>query len=207
MPGQADVGVSGETALLEVARGCVQGQGDAREASADHVVFAGPRQAQGDVRFASGEADDACLHPDYLISEHPDASARFARFDRPAAFYSFTDDAFGPRGSVEALLARLPRANVDHRRVDPGEVGKGPIGHFGFFRARFREPLWREALVFLSDLFEGRSPSRLAARATRFAFELREEEIIADLRHCRGLEGSGRAPLEQDGPDAARRLR
>ncbi len=132
-----------------------------------------------------------CTHPDYLIADHPDAAARFARFDRPTAFYSFTDDAFGPRRSVEALLDRLPRRTVDHRRVDPKELAKGPIGHFGFFRAKFQEPLWTEALSFLTDVFEGRSPPRRAhagrmdePRAPAFAFDLREEDVLADLRSC-----------------------
>jgi predicted alpha/beta hydrolase len=134
-----------------------------------------------------------CTQPDYVIAEHPDAAARFARFDRPTAFYSFTDDAFGPLGSVDALLDRLPRGSVDHRRVDPEDLGKGPIGHFGFFRSTFREPLWGEALSFLTDVFEGRSPPRRARvhdsgggrpRAPAFAFDLREEDILADLRSC-----------------------
>ena len=63
-----------------------------------------------------------CTHPDYLIAEHPDAAARFARFDRPTAFYSFTDDAFGPRRSVDALLDRLPRA----LRRPPARRSEGP---------------------------------------------------------------------------------
>ena len=126
-----------------------------------------------------------CSHPDYLISEHPDATARFARFDRPTAFYSFTDDAYGPRRGVEALLDRLPKATIDHRRVDPAHLGKGPIGHFGFFRATFREPLWREALAFLNDVFEGRSPPRLEPRGPAFPFAISEQDILADLRACR----------------------
>jgi predicted alpha/beta hydrolase len=131
-----------------------------------------------------------CTHPHYLISEHPDAAARFARFDRPTAFYSFTDDAFGPRRSVDALLERLPKSTVDHRRVDPKDLAKGPIGHFGFFRSTFREPLWFEALAFLTDVFEGRSPrprsqertpAAQESRRPAFAFDLREEEVLADL--------------------------
>jgi predicted alpha/beta hydrolase len=135
-----------------------------------------------------------CTHRDYLIGENPDATARFARFDRPTAFYSFTDDAFGPHRSVEALLDRLPKSTVDHRRVDPNDLGKGPIGHFGFFRSTFREPLWFEALAFLTDVFEGRPPQprpmeRAAlpqeSRKPAFAFELREEDVLADLRATR----------------------
>ena len=128
-----------------------------------------------------------CTSPDYLLSEHPDAVARFARFDRPTAFYSFTDDSFGPAGAVQALLDRLPAAQVDHRRIDPRELGKGPIGHFGFFRPRVREPLWGEALEFLREVFEGRAPRRrgrpIAAGNRSFPWDVRDEDVLADLRH------------------------
>jgi pimeloyl-ACP methyl ester carboxylesterase len=143
-----------------------------------------------------------CLRPEYLISGYPDAAERFARFDVPLAFYSFTDDPLAPLPAVDALRSRLPPAKVDHRRVDPGVLGRGPIGHHGFFREKCREPLWEEALGFLGDVFEGRAP-----RTTRWSgpsavgaqpvaprgrspldagWDLKEEELMADLRGCRG---------------------
>ncbi|HEY5145216.1 MAG TPA: hypothetical protein VII82_00550 [Polyangiaceae bacterium] len=91
-----------------------------------------------------------------MIGAHPDAAARFARFDRPLAFYSFTDDPLGPPRAVRALLERLTSAKLEHRRIDPHDAGTGPIGHHGFFRPSCREPLWTEALAFLVDVFEGR---------------------------------------------------
>jgi predicted alpha/beta hydrolase len=38
---------------------------------------------------------------------------------------------------------------VDHRHVIPREVGAPAIGHFGFFRERFRDTLWRESAGWL----------------------------------------------------------
>lgn len=93
-----------------------------------------------------------CSSPDYLISHHPDAAARFARFDRPLLLYSFSDDDFAPRRAVDALLARMPEAQLTHRRIRPGEFGDRPIGHFGFFRAGFEHTLWLEAVRFLSGV-------------------------------------------------------
>jgi len=95
-----------------------------------------------------------CLHPDYLIGEHPEARARFARFDRSLLLFSFTDDAFAPERAVQALLERLPHAGVEHRRIDPREHGDEPIGHFGFFRGRFADSLWRESLRFFDAVLE-----------------------------------------------------
>ncbi len=128
-----------------------------------------------------------CTSPEYLASEHTDANARLARFDRPTAFYSFTDDAYAPPRTVQALLDRLPPSAVDHRRVDPTDLGKGPIGHFGFFRPKMQEPLWGEALSFLTDVFAGETPRKLGKGggmgARDFAWDVREEEILADLRY------------------------
>jgi predicted alpha/beta hydrolase len=93
-----------------------------------------------------------CSSPDYLITHHPEARERFARFDKRMLFYSFTDDSFAPRRAVEALIAKLPSAQMAHRRVAPAEFGGDAIGHFGFFKPRFEQTLWLEALSFLSSV-------------------------------------------------------
>ncbi|HEX3770743.1 MAG TPA: alpha/beta fold hydrolase [Polyangiaceae bacterium] len=128
-----------------------------------------------------------CLAPDYLISGYPDAAERFARFDVPLAFYSFTDDPLAPERAVKALQSRLPAANLEHRRVDPRVLGRGAIGHHGFFREKCREPLWAEARTFLNEVFAGRTPSCRPASGAPLdaAWSLREEDVLADLRHCR----------------------
>jgi predicted alpha/beta hydrolase len=99
-----------------------------------------------------------CTHPDYLISEHADARERFARFDRPVLFYTFTDDKFAPSLAVTSLLEHLPAAKIVRAHIDPAEHGGAPIGHFGFFRSRFAPSLWQEAAVYLRDAIEGRTP-------------------------------------------------
>jgi predicted alpha/beta hydrolase len=125
-----------------------------------------------------------CSHPDYLISDHPDAQERFARFDRPIAFYSFTDDAYAPRSSVDALIRRLSSAVIDHRRLRPSDLGVGSVGHFGFFRPPFRDTMWMDVLDFLRDVFAGTTPK--PARAARPACEVSEEEVLADLHVAGG---------------------
>ena len=90
-----------------------------------------------------------CKHPDYLISENPDAIARFGSIRRPVLFYSFTDDDFAPRTTVNQLIGRLAAAGIDHRRVHPSEHGGAAIGHFGFFQTEVScESLWRDAAAF-----------------------------------------------------------
>ena len=60
-----------------------------------------------------------------------------------------TDDAFAPLSAVEALRALYPKARWETRRVAPREVGANALGHFVFFRERFRDSLWREAVDWL----------------------------------------------------------
>lgn len=96
-----------------------------------------------------------CASPEYLISHHPEARERFARFDRPTLFFSFEDDDYAPGRAVSALLEVLSSATLDHRRIVPAEYGKSSIGHFGFFRARFEQTLWLETLHFLKGGLHG----------------------------------------------------
>jgi predicted alpha/beta hydrolase len=95
-----------------------------------------------------------CSSPEYLISHYPDAAERFARFDRPLLFYSFTDDALAPPRAVEALIARLPNAKLEHRRLAPEQFGGEPIGHFGYFKPRFERTLWLDAVRFFARVLE-----------------------------------------------------
>ena len=90
-----------------------------------------------------------CRHPRYLVGALGVEEA-YARFAAPLRAYALDDDAFAPLGAVKALLALYPAAPSEVRHVRPREVGSGRIGHFGFFRERFRETLWREAFDWLN---------------------------------------------------------
>lgn len=92
-----------------------------------------------------------CSHPNYLISEYPEAEARYEQFDRPLLFYSFTDDFYAPSRAVQSFLQHLPIGALTHRRVAPSDLSLREIGHFGFFRGRTQTPLWDEARTFLGS--------------------------------------------------------
>ena len=77
--------------------------------------------------------------------------AGFRAFDRPTLAYSFSDDLYAPRRSVEALQEAMPAAPWTHRHRKPEDYGVRAVGHFGFFRERFRESLWQESLDWLLD--------------------------------------------------------
>lgn len=89
-----------------------------------------------------------CRHPRYMAGALG-AEERFARFDRPFLAYAVTDDAFAPPRAVRALLELYPNARSELRIVSPRDAGVATIGHFGFFRERFRDSLWRGAVEWL----------------------------------------------------------
>jgi predicted alpha/beta hydrolase len=89
-----------------------------------------------------------CRHPEYVVGAL-EAHADYARFRAPLRIVAPTDDRYAPQAAVEALLRLYPSAHGEIRRVAPQEVGAQHIGHFGFFRERFRDTLWREAADWL----------------------------------------------------------
>ena len=89
-----------------------------------------------------------CRHPRYFVGAlHADDA--YARVRSPLRAYAISDDAFAPRRAVEALARLYPNAQWETRALAPRDVGVKSIGHFGFFRERFRDSLWREAADWL----------------------------------------------------------
>ncbi|MEM8962427.1 MAG: alpha/beta fold hydrolase [Acidobacteriota bacterium] len=63
---------------------------------------------------------------------------------------SFSDDTYAPEKSVATLVEFFTSAtHRRHRHLRPADVEARKIGHFGFFRERFRNTLWRKARRWL----------------------------------------------------------
>ncbi|MEZ4224799.1 MAG: alpha/beta fold hydrolase [Polyangiaceae bacterium] len=123
-----------------------------------------------------------CLSPGYLLDHVPEARRRFAHFDKPTLFYSFTDDQYAPSAAVAALTQALIDAPLTHRRFAPGELDAAHVGHFGFFRPERRE-LWIESVRFFDAIVEGR-PSPLRSRLPS-DLEIGTEDVLMDLEYGR----------------------
>lgn len=91
-----------------------------------------------------------CRHPRYLVGALGVEQA-YARVRAPLRAYAISDDAFAPLAAVEALGELYPNAMWETRRLAPREVGVKSLGHFGFFRERFRDSLWRETVDWLES--------------------------------------------------------
>jgi len=91
-----------------------------------------------------------CRHPGYLVGRLG-AQEAYAQFRAPIRAYVATDDSYAPPQAVEAFLAFYPGSSRKLIPVDPRAAGGEPIGHFGYFRERLRDSLWREAADWLAN--------------------------------------------------------
>jgi len=89
-----------------------------------------------------------CRNPRYAAGVV--GSEGYARLTAPIRSYWVNDDRYAPRPAAEALFELYPNAEAKELvEVDAAAHGGG-IGHFGFFRERFRDSLWRDAAGWLA---------------------------------------------------------
>ncbi|MCW5831882.1 MAG: alpha/beta fold hydrolase [Labilithrix sp.] len=90
-----------------------------------------------------------CRTPGYMVGGNNHARrALYRRLAAPVLAFGFDDDDYAPPAAVSALLALYESARITRRQVSRGEAR---VGHFGFFRDRFRSSLWLEAAAFLES--------------------------------------------------------
>jgi predicted alpha/beta hydrolase len=79
-------------------------------------------------------------------------TSRYAKLTFPILAYSFDDDTYAPEAAVEHLLSQYPGARIERRRIKTSELGKGTIGHLGFFKEKMRQTLWKQTVDWLDAL-------------------------------------------------------
>lgn len=85
---------------------------------------------------------------DYLFdAKHGLDTHRYAKLRLPVLSYGFADDGYATEPAINALLVHYPIADIEQRIVP--RSGNGTIGHFGFFRDRQKESLWRQSAEWL----------------------------------------------------------
>lgn len=91
-----------------------------------------------------------CRNPDYFFGDlRVPETARYADVTTPILALGMTDDVWGTRRAVDALMRRYVNAPVERRWLSPVDAGGHPIGHLGFFRSRFAQTLWPEFIAWL----------------------------------------------------------
>lgn len=92
-----------------------------------------------------------CMTPESLFGDRDLAEkVNFASFSAPVRFGQVEDDVWGTPAAVDAIAARFTGSTEKstwHIRL--ADAGADRIGHHGFFRAEFRDPLWAPAVDWL----------------------------------------------------------
>lgn len=88
------------------------------------------------------------MHKDYAAGAEGEAMrARYAAVTTPLVSLSFTDDEYMSLANTRALHGLYSSVPQTLKRIAPAEIGQKRIGHFGFFRARQEQALWRAHLL------------------------------------------------------------
>lgn len=75
--------------------------------------------------------------------------ARFRALHARTLAVHFTDDPFATSAATDRLLQLYSNCPATQLLIGPADTNGQSIGHFGFFRSRFRETLWPRVLAWL----------------------------------------------------------
>ena len=87
----------------------------------------------------------------YIFEEMPEMEKKFIALDRPALMISFSDDDLAPKSAVTDLIRRYQKVKWDHWHFKPDDLMQKAIGHFGFFKKRMEDTLWKETLIWMNN--------------------------------------------------------
>lgn len=91
-----------------------------------------------------------CSMPDYFFDDPsvPETS-RYREVTTPILTLGLTDDRWGTKRAVAALMRHYENATIEERWLSPQDAGGRKIGHLGFFRSRFSGSLWPPFIAWL----------------------------------------------------------
>ena len=66
----------------------------------------------------------------------------FSEFTFEIKFINFSDDTYSPIKNAKALASFYPQENQEFIFIHPKDYNFKEIGHFGFFRSKYKDTLW-----------------------------------------------------------------
>lgn len=80
---------------------------------------------------------------DYMFSEFQRNEVYFDNFTSPLLMLSFPRDIYAPKAAVDWLAKQYRNTKLDRRHLIPEEMGIEDVQHFGFFKSKFKDSLWK----------------------------------------------------------------
>ncbi|XLS30150.1 alpha/beta fold hydrolase [Flavobacteriaceae bacterium M23B6Z8] len=85
-------------------------------------------------------------HPSYMKGHIREEDQYFDKITSPIKLLSFPRDIYAPIAAADWLADQFSKASVVREHIIPEKIGLPEIGHFGFFRSKFKDSLWKDAL-------------------------------------------------------------
>lgn len=87
----------------------------------------------------------------YFLSEAKKEDLVLKSITCPVLVLSFTNDNFAPKPTVDWLAKLFLNAQVERQHVVPKILNISDVGHFGFFKKRFKTSLWESTNKWMED--------------------------------------------------------
>jgi predicted alpha/beta hydrolase len=92
-----------------------------------------------------------CMQPGYLFDDETlETRANFPNYKNALRAVGMADDPWATPPAIARLLQGFTGTKPEHITIEPRSVGATKIGHFNFFRADFRDKLWKDAVDWLA---------------------------------------------------------
>jgi len=89
--------------------------------------------------------------PNYMLSEFNKEDTFFNSYKCPMLALSFPKDEFASKASVDWLINQFEQVSLERQHIIPQEHNIPTIGHFGFFRDKFKDSLWQTTHDWISE--------------------------------------------------------
>ena len=90
-------------------------------------------------------------HKDYILSEFNSEKLHFKNYNKHLLSLSFPKDEYASKIAVDWLANQFINAKLDRRHIVPKDLGIQNIGHFGFFRSKFKNSLWKMTHLWIEE--------------------------------------------------------
>lgn len=120
--------------------------------------------------------------PDYLFNEEFGLNcSAYREMDIPILSLAFKDDLLAPLENINHLLRFFESADCEIKQIKPSDVGAKHIGHTGFFKEKFKDSLWLDALYFMkkAELPESATGHQTEQQAEQENQNENNDEVIA----------------------------
>ncbi|NVK36474.1 MAG: alpha/beta hydrolase [Gammaproteobacteria bacterium] len=89
-----------------------------------------------------------CLNKEYAVGyEGKTLRNQYATVNIPITAISFEDDEMMSKANIDSLHGFFSGANVTHQRLTQEDTQGQFVGHLGWFREKFKEPLWAQQIL------------------------------------------------------------